>query len=228
MEAKAAATSPLNRNLTMSRADDDAVMRLRPASASAIAHPLHGRGIDRAAWIVIGGALALFLARSFAVSSTSAASMFSSSRCRFVVLGIDTIHGSERGTMAVHVVRDSSKRRVPIPFDCSSLTPRNIPTVWEIPRDTVVGRPNSGRGASVVDRAHTRGRHVPRAEARPLRSAGLRHRRPGGTVVATELHRVEGQVRRGFDGVRKVKEAHSFCDSTRRRAHQGTSSPGRP
>jgi hypothetical protein len=47
-------------------------------------------------------------------------------------------------------------------------------------------------------------------------------------VFATELHRVEGQVSRGFDGVGKAKEARSSLRLQRRRAHQGNSSPGRP
>ena len=47
----------------------------------------------RAPWIVICDAALLMSARSSAVSSTSAAMTFSSSRCSFVVPGIGTIHG---------------------------------------------------------------------------------------------------------------------------------------
>ena len=47
-------------------------------------------------------------------------------------------------------------------------------------------------------------------------------------MFATELHRVEGLVSRGFDGVRKAKEARSPLRPQRRRAHQGNSSLGRP
>jgi hypothetical protein len=47
-------------------------------------------------------------------------------------------------------------------------------------------------------------------------------------VFATELQRVEGQFSRGFDGMRKAKEAPASLRLQRRRAHQGNSSPGRP